>query len=360
MTARLATLDTMSCQERMSALIEGKKTDRVPFSPFALGFAAKTAGMDLGEFYSDPDKAFAAGLNLMRTYPWMNTRPTYGWAERGAWEFGGEVVWPDNDRYPAPISGKPIIAEPEQIADLKDPDPVEAGMHPLVARFNELSRRQGFPASLPGGTPTTITSCVLGTSNFLRWTRRHPDAVHAMQRKATDFIIKSAEHTMETYGASNCSVFSGVPLESNQLISSEVFRTFCKPYIKEIFTFYQKKGLKSVMIHLCGNHTLNLPHWKDIPLPARTIFSIGHEMDIPAISKQLGPEYILAGNLDNSIIQAGTPDEVFREVKRCLTMGMKHPGGFLLMPSCEFPPFTPKKNVEAIEQAIAIHGFYKV
>lgn len=350
--------DTMSCQERMKALIEGKIPDRVPFSPFALGFAAKTAGMDLGEFYRNPDKAFHAGLCLMKTYPWMNTRPTYGWAERGAWEFGGDIIWPDNDRYPAPISPQPVITSPAQLADLVAPDPVGAGMNPLVTRFNELSRSQGFPVSLPGGTPTTITSCVLGTSNFLRWAKRSPHAVHAMQRKATDFIIRSAQKTIETYGIENCSVFSGLPLESNQLMSSEMFGEFCKPYVKEIFTFYKQEGLKAVLIHLCGNHTLNLSQWKDIPLPTRTIFSIGHEMDMSQTSEQLGADYILAGNLDNSILQAGTPEEVYRDVQRSLAAGMKHPGGFLLMPSCEFPPFTPQQNVVAIEQAIARHGFY--
>lgn len=358
MTSLLAARDTMSCPERMQALIAGEPPDRVPFSPCALGFAAKTAGMDLGEFYRQPDKAFAAGLTLMKTYPWMNNRPSYGWAERGAWEFGGEIIWPDGYRYPAPISRQPVIERPEQIWDLADPDPATAGMNPLVARFNELSRRHGFPAALPGGTPTTITSCVLGTDTFLRWTRTCPDAVHAMQRKVTDFILASAKMTIETHGIDNCSLFCGLPLESNQLISSEMFRTFCKPYIVEILSFYQEMGLKSVLVHMCGNHTRNLPYWQDMPLPARTIFSIGHEMDLTATSKQLGAKYILAGNLDNTLLQAGTPEEVYRDVKRCLTAGMHHPGGFFLMPACEFPPFTPQANVEAIERALADHGFY--
>lgn len=348
----------MSGRERMQALIAGEPLDRVPFSPSALGFAAKTAGMDLGEFYRSPDRAFEAGLHLMKAYPWMNTRPSYGWAERGVWEFGGEVVWPDGDRYPAPISRQPVIERPEQIDQLAGPDPATAGMNPLVARFNELSRRQGFPASLPGGTPTTITSCVLGIDNFLRWTRNHPATVHAMQRKVTDFILASAKLTFETHGIENCSLFCGLPLESNQLISCEMFRTFCKPYIVEILGYYLDAGLRSVLVHLCGNHTGNLPYWQDIPLPARTIFSIGNEMDLAATSKQLGDKHILAGNLDNVILQAGSPEEVYLEVKRCLTVGMRHPGGFLLMPACEFPPFTPQANVEAIERALADHGFY--
>lgn len=358
MSLSLAERDTMSGRQRMQALLAGEPLDRVPFMPFASGFAAKTAGMDLGEFYRNPERAFAAGLALMQAYPWMNTRPSYGWAERGAWEFGGEIVWPDGDRYPAPISRQPVIDRPEQVEQLAAPDPATAGMNPLVARFNELSRRQGFPASLPGGTPSTITSCVLGTSTFLRWTRNHPAAVHAMQRKVTDFILATARLTIDTHGIDNCSLLCGLPLESNQLISSEVFEAFCKPYIIEILSYYLENGLKSVLVHLCGNHTRNLPHWQDIPLPARTIFSIGNEMDLTATSRQLGERYILAGNLDNAVLQAGTPAEVYLEVQRCLAAGMRHPGGFLLMPACEFPPFTPRANVLAIERALADYGFY--
>jgi uroporphyrinogen decarboxylase len=342
----------------MKALVAGKKTDRVPFMPFASCFAARVMGMDRGEFYRNPESAFAAGQNLMRVYPWMNTRPSYGWAERGAWEFGGEITWPDNDSYPAPVSLRSVISRPEEVATLPDPDSESAGMIPLVARFNQISRRHGFPASLPGGTPTTLTAGVTGRSNFLRWTIRHPEAVHAMQRKVTDFLIRVAGNTIRIHGAENCSLFAGVPMESNQLISPATFKTFCKPYIRELFEFYREEGVKSVMVHLCGDHTRNLQEWEDIPLPPRTIFSIGHEMDLAETAARIGDKHIIAGNLNNSILQSGTAGEVYAEVYRCLQAGMRHPGGFILMPACGFPANAPLENVKAIEQALADHSFY--
>lgn len=350
--------DRMTPAERMAALISGKTPDRVPFSPAALGFCAISAGINLGEFYKEPDKAFSAGLHLMKTFPWMNTRPSYGWADRGAWEFGGKIVWPFGDHDAAPTTFEHLVTAPDQVASLPQPDPLTAGMNPLLARFNELSRNMGFPASLPGGTPTTVTSAVLGIDNLLRWTIHHPDTVHAMQRKATDFIIASAGITLNLYGGENCRVYSGVPVESNQLISENIFEKFCKPYIDEIFSFYLENGLGSAVVHLCGDHRLNLKHWKDIPLPERTVFSIGNEMDIETTAKVLGPEYIVAGNLDSPILQGGTFNEVYLETKRCLDQGKYLPGGFILMPACEFPPHTPPDNVRAIEQALADYGFY--
>ena len=38
--------------------------------------------------------------------------------------------------------------------------------------------------------------------------------------------------------------------------------------------------------------------------------------------------------------------------------GMKHPGGYILMPACEFPPNTPVENLEAVAQAVFEHGYY--
>ncbi len=353
-----STKDTMSARDRLMGLAAGEPIDRVPFNPFSLGFSAKLYGVDRGEFYRNPDLAFEAGLNLLQQHPWVNTRPAYSWADRGAWEFGGEIRWPDENRYMAPYSAGPVVTRPEDVASLPDPDPETAGMNPLVERFNARSREMGLPASLPGGTPTTLSSAIVGKSDLLRWMLRYPDHVHMLQRKVTDFIIQSAKRTISQYGAENCSVMCGVPMESNQLISPRVFESLCKPYIQEIMGFYVSEGVKAVMVHLCGDHTLNLPHWADIPLPKRAIFSIGGEMGMRETSDFLGKEYILAGNLSNAVLQAGTKEQVVQEMRRCLREGMRHPGGFILMPECEIPPDTPPETMDIIAEVLFNEGYY--
>ncbi|MBI5589446.1 MAG: hypothetical protein HY881_03070 [Deltaproteobacteria bacterium] len=349
--------DTLTPRERLMALIAGEPMDRVPFNPFSMGFSARIFGIDRGEFYRNPEKAFAAGMHLMQAYPWMNGRPTYGWADRGAWEFGGKIIWPDNNRFIAPGS-EPLLHEPHQVDTLLEPDPETAGMNPLVDQFNTLSRRQGFPASLPGGTPTTFSAGIVGRANFLKWLVRYPEAVHNLQQKVTRFIIRTAEKTIKKHGARNCSVFAGVPMESNQLIPVEMFVTYAKPYIREIFDFYRSAGIANVVVHLCGDHTANLAHWADIPLPPRTVFSIGHEMDLEKTGVVIGKTHILGGNVNNGVLHKGSREAVIAEVGRCLTAGMKHPGGFMLMPACEFPPDTPLENLEALAHTLFMHGYY--
>ena len=353
-----ATRDTMTSNERLAALKAGRRVDRVPFMAFAVGFAARIHGIDRGEVYRNPDKAFAAGMSLLRAYPWISGKPAYGWADRGAWEFGGKIVWPDGDRYPAPWS-LPAISRPEEVDALPDPDPVSAGMTPLVDRFNAISRDNGFGVSLPGGTPTTLSASIVGRENFMRWLIKYPEAVHKLQRKVTNYLLRLAERTIKQYGAENCSLYGGVPMESNQLISVALFESFAKPYIREIYDYYVSAGVRSIVVHLCGDHTKNLAHWKDIPLPRPTIFSIGQEMDLERTGEAIGSDHILAGNIHSGILHKGTPEEVCVEVRRCLQAGKKHTGGFVLMPACELPPATPEENVEALARALFEHGYYE-
>jgi len=352
-----AAKDTMTAKERLLALAAGRTVDRVPFMSFALGFAARVMGIDRGQIYRNPEKAFAAGLNLMKAYPWMDGEPGYGWADKGAWEFGGTIVWPDGDRYAAPWS-PPVIGRPEEIDSLPDPDPAEAGMTLMLDRFNTVSRKNGFSAILPGGTPTTLSAGIVGRENFLRWLVKYPEAVHKLQRKVTDFLLRAAERTIGKYGAENCTLDCGVPMESNQLISVGMFQSFAKPYILEIFDYHASKAVRKVSVHLCGDHTSNLAHWRDIPLPRRTVFSIGDEMDLERTGRIIGKDHILAGNINTGILSAGTPGIVSIEVRRCLEAGKKHPGGFVIMPACELPPDTPLENVDALAEALFEHGYY--
>ena len=92
--------DTMTPRARLTALLAGQGIDRVPFMAFAIGFAARTGGIDLGELFRNPDKAFAVGMNLLEAYPWINGKPAYAWADRGAWEFGERSSGPTEAAIP--------------------------------------------------------------------------------------------------------------------------------------------------------------------------------------------------------------------------------------------------------------------
>jgi len=105
-------------------------------------------------------------------------------------------------------------------------------------------------------------------------------------------------------------------------------------------------------------HKGNLQHWRKVPFPGRTIFTIGDDMDLKETGDFLGEKYILAGNISTTTIQTGTKEDVIEEVKRCLSQAKDRSGGFILMPACEWPPLAPSENLEAVREALMEYGFY--
>jgi uroporphyrinogen decarboxylase len=257
-----------------------------------------------------------------------------------------------------PFTPEPLILKPEDIDLLPDPDPPKTEWFQLLNRFNEICRKKGFSALLPSASIMSPLSSILGSTNLLKWIIVHPDAVHQIAKIVLLFNMKAAEITLERYGARNCSVTTLVPLESNSLISPEIFKEFCLPYIESLHRLYFDAGVRATMVHLCGDHEGNLPYWKELPLPERTIFSVGTEMDLKRTGDLLGERFILAGNISTTIIQFGAKEEIKEEVKRCLSQAKNRQGGFILMPACEWPPLAPPASLDAVKESLMEHGFY--
>ena len=352
------TVDKMNVKERIKGLILNRPIDRVPFMPFFVSYMAMENGLSLRDFFSEPELAFRAGEATMRKHPWANIRPVYGWGDHGAWEFGGKIRWPDNDVTMTPYTPEPLISSPEEIEQLAEPDPTQTEWFRLRDRFNQLCMQNGHSVHLPSGSIFAQVASIVGIQRLMKWTIKHPDAIHQLAKKVLRLNVSMAEVTMERYGAQNCSVMTDLPMESNDLISPPIFEKFCLPYILELHGLFLERGVRSVMIHLCGNHTENLKYWMQVPLPERTIFSISSSMDLETTGKVIGERHILAGNISSTTIQFGTQEEVKKEAKRCLSQGKGRAGGFILMPACEWPPKAPPQNLEVIRQTIMEDGFY--
>lgn len=350
--------DTMTAKERIRGVMLGEKIDRVPFMPFFVSFFALDNQLSLKEFYTEPEVAFSAGLQTMKKYPWANMRPVHGWGDHGAWEFGGKISWPEDEESMSPSTPEHLVAEPADIDELPDPDPEKTGWFKLRTQFNDICIKNGFTASLPSGSIMGQMASIAGATNLMMWMVDEPDAFHRLAEKVLAFNMKMARITIEKYGAKRCSVMTDVALESNTLISPEMFSTFCLPYIQRLHGFYLESGVRTTMIHLCGQHTANLPYWQEVPLPPRTIFSISELMDLTETGRALGERFVLAGNIPTDTLLNGTPDEVAEETRRCLDQAKDRQGGFILMPACEYPPKAPPESLEAVKAALMVHGRY--
>ena len=351
--------DKMTARERIKALILNQPIDRVPFIPFFLGYLALNNGLKLYDFFTEPHVAFKAGIKTMKAYPWASIRPAYDWADHGAWEFGGKIGWPETDERMTPFTPEPLIREPGEVNSLPEPDPLETDWFRHFSTFNEICIQHGFSAQLPSASIMSPMSSILGGTRLMKWMIKHPEAVHRLAEKVLRFNAKVARITLEKYGAKNCGATTQVPLESNHLLSPNAFEEFCLPYITKLHALYLDSGVRTTMIHLCGDHKRNLKYWKKVPVPERAIFSIGDDMDLKETGDFFGKKFILAGNMSTTILQFGTKAEIKEEARRCLEQAKGRPGGFILMPACEWPPMAPPENLEAVREALMEYGFYQ-
>ncbi|MBI4180919.1 MAG: hypothetical protein HY528_03215, partial [Chloroflexi bacterium] len=106
-----------------------------------------------------------------------------------------------------------------------------------------------------------------------------------------------------------------------------------------------------------GEQNLNLPYWQQVPMGNPGIFYVGNEIDLETAA-QYFPNDIIEGNLDTTVIQEGTPDEVYKEAKKVIEQGKSLANGFILRPACELPPLSPAENMRAITRALNDFGWY--
>ncbi|MDY6972841.1 MAG: uroporphyrinogen decarboxylase family protein [Thermodesulfobacteriota bacterium] len=353
-------VDKLDQSERMMALMANQGLDRVPVMPFALGYTAKISGMTLKEFYMQPEKAFRAQGLAAELHGYDGTGPSYMFLDWEGWEFGGEMKFPESYKQGGPTLAKSPVEKPEDVENLRMPNPrTSTNAVPLFLQAGRMLREMGFPATLSIGSPTNAAAAIVGKDKMLRWYLKEPELVHAVMRKATDFILATAHYFIDEFGSENCAATEGLPLDSNLLISSQTFKKFSYPYIKEIHERLLAKGVNSFFIHLCGDHTANLPYWRDIPLPPRSVISIGSQTDIEATAKAFGENHIVAGNVPTSVLQTGSPEDVMEACRVCIEKGKDLPGGFILMPECEMPPLAPPVNVHAMLKAAREYGAYE-
>ena len=351
--------DILTEKERMQALFNHEKPDRIPIWPCAMNFAIRQSDCKGKSLYKDRD-ALDAVRKLMRRYKWMST-PLIGYSVLGVKEFGGEIKWPTSEFGQTIMTTRYPVQTIEDIWKLELPDVRTAGTVPknvIACQFVMDSPSDNEPFCLPvlpGSFSTAGNLC--GSENLCRWLVREPQAVHHLLRLTTDFIVEMARYIRDSCGIEGIVPWTAEATSANQIISARHFEEFVLPYQKEVHEKLLDMGYQHIFCHICGDHNLNLPYWAQVPMGNPGIISFGHEVDIEAAGSYF-PNDIIVGNMEPVLIQEGTPEQVYQLSKICIEKGKKCPGGFILAPGCEMPPQAPAENVWMMTQAVNDFGWY--
>jgi len=349
--------ESMTSAERMAALMEGRRPDRVPVTPMAFGHTAVVCGQPLARVFDDADESFRCQVYAAEMYGYDGS-PLYSYASVGAWEFGGEIEFPHKKYAGAPVVVRRPVTTEGDLESLQVPEDItRAGALPIALAFARRQAEHGFPVTMQLSGPLSLTGSILGEERMLTWLIKNPELVHLVLRKASDFAIKVAEHYVKEFGAENLRAFEGEPTASNRLISPRQFETFALPYLQRINHRLLELGVTKRTIHICGEHNKNLPYWQQVPMTRQTVLSFGREVPL-AKAMEMFPDQIIAGNVNPTLIQEGQPEEVFDQARECIETAKFHPGGYILMAGCDIPPQAPPVNVFQLVKAAREFGRY--
>jgi len=350
--------DRMSAQQRMDALFQYGKLDRVPLGALGAGFQTKNAGHTVADAYGDPEKSFSSMLWTAEQYGWDHVPHLSGHAVMGAMDFGGDVRLPHGEYEGAlVVISYPVQAESD-IEKLQMPDPKTAGRIPKAMEFARLQYKNNLPVYFFSRSPFTMAANICGLNRFCRWMLKKPELCERLMRLTTDHIFNVMEYWAETFGPKRVFAWMSSPSESNQVISPIQMEQFAMKYHREYHEKLSAIGIKRFGFHICGDQNLNLPHFaKASPWTHPSVLSFGHEVDLEEAGR-LFPEDIIFGNIEPAVIQTGTPHQVYELCRTALEKGKKAPGGFILGPGCGIPVAAPPVNVYAMTKAVNDYGWY--
>jgi len=362
--------DKMTSKERMEALWNRQKPDRVALCGLDFAFSNKNAGYTVRSGYDDPQKTFEAKQWTAEQYGWDVIPWTIGHVILGGWDFGGIPKWPESEFQGAlMIETPPVevlmdklnVSPEEAVEKLEMPDPRTAGGIQIAMEYCKLEAEHGLPVVFFPRSPMTSAANISGVEKFCKWTIKRPELCHKLVRMDLDHIFNVLQIWIDTFGAEKIIFSMSSPNEANQVISPKRFQEFAIPYHIELFERLRDMEIKRICFHICGEQNANLPFIAEelSPLwPHPTILSFGHEVDIEVAGKTF-PEDIILGNVEPATIQIARPEEVYELCRIAIEKGKKCPGGFILAPGCELPITSPPVNVFQMTKAVNDFGWYE-
>lgn len=169
-----------------------------------------------------------------------------------------------------------------------------------------------------------------------------------------EFCASIARQMIDAYVEAGVDVIAVVDPMVSQ-IGPHHFTQFVSPVLDAIFDHARKRGVLSPLF-VCGNATRNLE-----AMAATTCdnISVDENVDLAQLARIAGGAgKSFGGNLQLTVaLLLGDPDDVRRDVLRCLDQVGDRPG-FILAPGCDLPYATPLINLETI--ATLVHDPYQL
>jgi hypothetical protein len=267
----------------------------------------------------------------------------------GRWTDMGHAVWlADGSDYRRPWPSP--FGDVEEILNL---DPfAEYGR---VDHRRQVRRYQDWydtarktDAVVPGGLYRSVVSfaiAALGWENLLLAAGTDSDRFGQLLNRWSDLLMGY----VQAWAATDIEVFlthDDMVWTAGGIFAPEFYRRYVFPNYKRYWDCLRDAG-KKVLFCSDGNFT---QYVDDIAAAGAQGFIFEPTTDLAYICGKYGRSHVIIGNADCRVLTFGAPDDVRREVKRCLDLGSSCPGYFFAVGN-HIAPNIPIQNADACMEA---------
>lgn len=330
----------MNRREEIVGVLAGQRNVRLPRALYGAGrWACRQTGLTFEDILRDPAgfaSAFAGlfgGLDTDIIFPGsgMNTFP--------AEAIGGHLSFGDGQ---APLLSFPLIQRREDASYL---DTIDIGNSPytlalieMIANLREMLPDRFFCATSWG--PFTWAMILCDWNLLKDKAAADPEFV----REVCDLGVRLSRAFYGPLMERGLIDGIAIPDGATTLISMDLYRGIILPGERRLFEWAKGYGAWC-FLHQCGKIEPQLTLY---PETGAHCISVDNSVPIGDVYGLYREKAVTAGNVDviNTVL-GGDPDIICRAVSECIA-GVSDPHlRYILMPSCDLPPETPMRNVEA-------------
>lgn len=255
--------------------------------------------------------------------------------------FGAQVAFSENE-VPA-IIGQ-LVSDADEAEALRVPE-VGDGRTGVCVEGIRLAREAITDKPLFAGVigPFSLAGRLMDVTEIMYLCYDEPETVHAVLRKATDFLISYLRAFREA-GADGAVLAE--PLSG--LLSRDMCEEFSNPYVKEIIETVQTEDF-AIVYHNCGNTVVHMI--PELYALGAAAYHFGNAVSMKQILEAAPEDMLCMGNIDPAgLFAQGTP-EMMREAVKDLLGDCGKRKNFLLSSGCDIPPKAKWDNIEAFFEA---------
>lgn len=331
----------MNAVTRVEQRLAGAPVDRPPNFDIFMTYAARRIGRPLRDYYLDHRVLVEANLRVIEEFE-IDIAQAISDPYRECHDFGAVIDFPEDD---LPLCRKPLLAETDDLAQLRRPDPsTSARMSDRLEAIRLFRARVGGEVPIMGWVEGALAEAadLRGVSRVMVDLIDNPEWLEELLERCTEVEIAFARAQVAA-GAEIIGLGDAVA----SLVGPALYRRFALPYEQRIFAAVHELGARC-RLHICGNTNRIVDAMVD---SGADIIDLDHMVDMASAAAKFGDRVAFCGNFDPvAVMLKGTPAEVFAATQHCMAIG----GGRAFSGAgCEIPLHTPAENLHAQTRALA-------